>query len=198
LLFPYLSVFQKIFLPTFIFSWIVTNWYIPWMPWNSRLQTPFFVSSIFLITLLNSKIKNLYSRIVHKTFLIAFVLITFVGFIFSFYFAVNNLTRPLSLSPIINFERDNTYYNFRGLKAEHDFLINLAKEKNVKEIGFYCGEDDYDYPLTYRAYREGILVKQIEDIDKNINKYELFYCKRNIKTENNLISMGNNIYSTKK
>jgi len=199
LMFIYLSKYQKMILPLLIISWGALHWYVPWMPWNSRLQTPFFILSILLFILYELKTKSLYQRIVHRVHLALFSILLIIGFSYSFQVAIQNNIRPFNFGAFFdNWNRDNSYYVWLpDLKKIDDSILKVAAENKIKKIGFYCNEDSYDYPLSVRANRIGIKIEHILNIDSNINKYKLIYSIRGI--DGNTMFVPNNIglYKTK-
>jgi hypothetical protein len=83
---------------------------------------------------------------------------------------IKNETRPFLLKYVSNpskLDRERAYYGYPPRKVEHDLvLLGLAKTE-CKRLGLILRgsstgyQEDYDYPLTWRAIKKGISVRHV-------------------------------------
>jgi hypothetical protein len=75
--------------------------------------------------------------------------------------AVHNRSRP-ALRALDRRDPAADYYaNRRTPRQLHDAALEVADRIRCRRIGLLIGEDDYDYPLTWRAMQQGIEVRHV-------------------------------------
>jgi hypothetical protein len=140
------------------FSWILLHATVRNQPWMSRLQTPVFMMFPCFLAAWSpsSKVKP-----VRFFFAAVLIVITVACLSYGIATAELNESRPLTLVNFWRLDRDSAYYVNRGLKPQHDAVIETVKRLKVKRIGLAIGSDDYDYPLSWRLYLLGVEVRHV-------------------------------------
>jgi hypothetical protein len=57
------------------------------------------------------------------------------------------------------------YANRSSVLPLHDQALEVARALGCARLGLWIGGDSYDYPLTWRAMREGIVVRHVVAAD---------------------------------
>lgn len=140
-------------------SWILLHTTIRYQPYISRLQTPVFMLFPCLLAAWSPISKV---RLARFFFAAILVVITMACLSYGMMTTVRNVSRPLKLTSFWQLDRDSAYYDVnRGLKPQHDAVIETVKQMKVKRVGLIIGGDDWDYPLSWRLHRLGIEVRHI-------------------------------------
>ncbi len=139
-------------------AWIMMHLFVRNQPWISRLQLPVFVMLPLAWTA--AAATGLPRARVRQAVLMAFsVLVLAVGY----YDATHTLGKPVLPRYLGGYTREDLYYLYRPeglmLKVQHDATIARASAIGGKHIGLMLGNDDYDYPLTWRAMQQGFIVR---------------------------------------
>jgi hypothetical protein len=129
--------------------------YLRWQPWNSRLELPLLVLSAPLIAVVITRWAN-----------VAVVSALAAGlFVAAVPWVIDNQTRPLvgfalpaqprylpEGATIFNQSRTDLYFVKRKeLKDPYIAIANTADQANCREIGFWSGGADWEYPLWFLA-----------------------------------------------
>lgn len=155
-----------------ILGWISFHLFVRDQPNISRLQTPVFALFPLLLAVFFTKQKapQPASSIVNL-FLKGYVIICLSV---AYVVAVTNEARPVRLGQ--NIQRENTFYQYRpAWKGIHSKAIEVAKMLNCHNLGITMYNDNWDYPLIWRAYQEGIRSFYIGDNRFDHTRMGLFF-----------------------
>ncbi len=119
--------------------------FLKWQPWGSRLHTPFFVLSAPIISFILTSDTGIFKQKV-SSFIILFMLV------YSFPFALSNLSRSLVSLEWLRNERNLLYFqNRKYLHSDYTEAINSLKKVNSSKAGLFLGADDFEYPIWILA-----------------------------------------------
>lgn len=144
-----------------LLAWITFGLIVKNQLWITRLQLPLFIiaplSSVYLLVLLR-KIGPL-RRVCH----LAIGCLALFSLAYSGQAAVHNKTRSLDLEMFWGgrLPRVDTYYANAPLKKEHDFFLTQVADQGCEQVGLLLGEDNADYPLTWRLMGQGKKVRHV-------------------------------------
>jgi hypothetical protein len=162
---------RKIFLILFVISWIIFHITIMPQQWLSRLQLPLF----FILPLGFGLFSNRPVILAEKLLLKILLSICLIGIPYSYFVVAKNPSAPLrAISKEFFTDRSKWYYVNRDLTANHQRVLNICRDFNVKKVGLIVDEDAYDYPLSWRLYLSGIQVDHILPAN-NLQEYDLIY-----------------------
>jgi hypothetical protein len=120
-----------------IFGTVLYCWILKWQPWAGRLHTPLFaLASPLLAIIITSGGKRI-------CFIIIFCMV-----LYSFPFALTNISRSLVSLEWIHKNRMQLYFQNRNeLYNEYNSAMNVLRKINNEEIGLYIGANDWEYPF---------------------------------------------------
>lgn len=139
-------------------SWIVFHLFIRNQVWLARLQLPVFM----LLPLAWAAFLAGAPRARWRAAILIGASLACLGL--GYYEATHMAGKPVLSGRMGNLTRDQLYYLYSGtrgqdLKAEHDRILAHMAATGGTRLGLVLGTDDYDYPLTWRAMRQGIEVR---------------------------------------
>jgi hypothetical protein len=138
-------------------AWVLFHALVRENAWVSRLQLPLFATSVALLAAL-SGLRPPALRLVRPAVALAAAGALWHGYSV----AVANPTRPPLSTPPWAAARDWSYYvNRPSMLARHEAALQVARRIGCRRIGLRLGEDSYDYPLTWRAMRQGMEVRHV-------------------------------------
>ncbi|MCG2659087.1 MAG: glycosyltransferase family 39 protein, partial [Kiritimatiellae bacterium] len=155
-----------------ILGWISFHFFVRDQPNISRLQTPVFVLFPLLMAVFFTKQKATQPiSSLLNLFLKGYVIICLSV---AYVVAVTNEARPVRLGQ--NIQRENTFYQYRpALEGIHSKAIEVAQMMNCHKLGITMFSDNWDYPLIWRAYQQGIRSYYIGDKRFDPTKVGLFF-----------------------
>jgi len=141
-------------------GWLILHAFVRNQVWISRLQLPLF----FMLPLAWTAggAERLPLAGVRRVLLI---LASLAALGYGYYVAAHNRGKPITPAALRQVDRDTLYYIYRGMdvKAQHDAVLAQLRAAGAERLGLLIGGDDYDYPLTWRAMRQGIAVRHYTD-----------------------------------
>jgi hypothetical protein len=153
-----------------VFSWFSLMVMLYPSIFHSRYQLSVLILLPFTFSLVGNIFKN-ENAVVRKILLPTIYISSAVLIAFSFLVITGNLKRPLDQKSLLHVtnNRNSGYYTW-GLKvieASHNRFLKLAEDKKCFRIGLYLKNlntgpgNDFDYPLTWRAIKQGREVRHI-------------------------------------
>ncbi len=138
-------------------SWCVFGFIVKNQPWITRLQLPliFLLPFSFLFLVRIAGLSRLSMRLL-KLFVIAMSIFSLA---YGTYAAAYNKSRPLRLQFFWGEfpSRFEGYYK----SEDYDFFLEVADKLQCRRIGLLTGGDTMDYPLTWRAMKEGRATRHV-------------------------------------
>lgn len=138
-------------------AWIIFHWFVRDAVWISRTQSPMF----FLLPAAWSAVAVAYP--VARVWRGVLMAVSVVGLSYAYYCATHNTGKELYPGEVFHVNRDESYYAHYGdglkLKDRDDAVLAKLREKGSTRLGLLIGLNDYEYPLTWRAMRQGVEVR---------------------------------------
>jgi len=76
--------------------------------------------------------------------------------------ACTNQMKPLSLPGLLTMDRTEHYYLLKHeAYAQHSGVLAMLKQMRCSRLGLVTDTSSYDYPITWRAMREGVTVRHV-------------------------------------
>ncbi|WP_168222668.1 glycosyltransferase family 39 protein [Leptospira vanthielii] len=165
---------SKFILVVPIVTWIFFHIVVKDQIWISRLHTPIFsVMPLSFIILKRRELK------IAQTFLI------FLLFGFGVYYLLNNSSRKLSDLNSFSNNREIKYYENRPeLMHLHNAIGKQLNSSMCKSLGLVLGEDSWDYPIIWNAYKSGIAIGEVIQISDAENYCAIYSEFADFKSEN--------------
>ena len=139
-------------------GWLVLHAFIRNQIWLSRLQTPVFVMLPLAWTAAADPGPPC-ARLRHAMLIGTSLLCLGVAY----YDATHIVGKPVSPRLLGNYTRDELYYLYcpggLAIKAEHDTVLAHLTATGGSRLGLVLGFDDCEYPLAWRAVRQGLEVR---------------------------------------
>lgn len=133
--------------------------YLKWQPWHSRLHTPLFALAGPLVALISEKL--LKSKIG-----VGFALVFSAGVaLYSFPYVYDNMIRSLIGKEWISRDRVELFFPNRPyLLKDYKKVAEILKDEDLTEVGYYAGENDWEYPLWVMLGAHGELSMRHFDV----------------------------------
>jgi hypothetical protein len=77
----------------------------------------------------------------------------------------NESRPPFGGRGILRDEAECHYLHKPALRPLHEQALEAARAGGCRQLGLFIGVDSYDYPLSWRAMRQGIAVRHVLDAD---------------------------------
>lgn len=133
--------------------WMIFHWFIRDAVWVSRVQLPLFFLLPLAWTALSDGIPGVRAA---RSIMIG---MSVFGLAYGFYAATHNETKELYPGELFHVDRDRGYYARNWVKPRDDQTLSTLRGVGGTHLGLYFGLSDYEYPLTWRAMREGFQVR---------------------------------------
>lgn len=127
-------------------------------PWISRLETPLFG----LLPATMGSWKLVRPRLLQQGILGA---ISALALVLGTAAAIHNAARPALRAFDAREPVSDYYINRPNQRPMHDAALNAALRTGCRRIGITIGEDSFDYPLTWRAMKQGVEVRHVSGAD---------------------------------
>ena len=161
----YIKKENTIIILLFLLGWCVLHWYVPWMPWNSRLQICFFVFSPLVLLLVPFKHTNKFVIFIKFIYLSILSILLIYGLLTSLNSLINNQSRPLKLDRTIEHNFKDYFIQNPGLYEKYYRALKYLVNNKVDTVGLMLSEDDYEYPLIWELHKKGVFVEHINYFD---------------------------------
>lgn len=139
-------------------AWVLFHLFVRNQAWVSRLQLPLFMLlPLAWAAAASPALPRFRARAA------ALVAASLLALGVGYYDATHMLGKPVWPAALGRYPRDELYYLYRpdgaALKREHDAVLARLSAAGGTRLGLVLGVDDYDYPLAWRAMRQGVEVR---------------------------------------
>jgi hypothetical protein len=148
-----------------LLGWLAMHWQVRNQLWLSRLQLPIFMLTPLLWAAWTSPMAGPLERARRWLARGLYPMLTVVSLVclaYGYVVVISNSERPLTIPQleVALRTRDQQYYNVRqNVASGHNAALGALAANACRRLGLVIGDDDYDYPLTWRARRAGIEVR---------------------------------------
>jgi hypothetical protein len=165
----------RIFVACVPASWVLFHFAFRDNTWISRLETPTYVLLGLTVAVWGRRPAELRAggarggrargeATLPRGAALATALVCLAAFGYGAKVALSHETRP-PLSRVEGVERAGYYANQPNTKPAHDLVLRAASALRCDRVGLFIGGDSFDYPLTWRAMKQGVEVRHVFGAD---------------------------------
>jgi len=148
---------SRAFLIALVAAWLALHALLRDNVWFSRIQTPLFALLPLALGAFAGQRQGAARRAGRALGSLAVLALVWGGVV-----AFRNESRPpLGGSEILRDEAECHYLHQPALRPLHEHALAVAAAAGCQRMGLFIGVDSYDYPLSWRAVRQGIAVRHV-------------------------------------
>jgi hypothetical protein len=152
---------SRAFLIALVAAWLALHALLRDNVWFSRIQTPLFALLPLALGAFAGQRQGA-ARWAGRTLGSLAVLALVWGAVVAFR---NESRPPFAGRGILRDEADCHYLHQPALRPLHQQALEAARAGGCRQLGLFIGGDSYDYPLSWRAVRQGIAVRHVLGAD---------------------------------